>query len=77
MALKNLFQICKVKDLDIILEEALSGIEAIKIIEDDIILNNNFYSSFDWILTDYQMPILDGNECTQQIRNLLYSKNIK
>ena len=63
--------------LDGICIEAISGQRALDIIADDIFSQNNFYSSFKLILMDYEMPEMNGPECANKIRNMLYVKNIE
>ena len=42
----------------------------------DVEQNDLRFSSFDLILIDYQMPLMDGNKASDLIRNYLYKKNI-
>ena len=42
----------------------------------DVTNNNDQYCSYHLILMDSNMPILDGNEATKQIRQFLYSKSL-
>ena len=56
---------------------ALSGIEAIDIIKEDIKKNKYSTCSFKLILMDYEMPELDGPDTASQIREILYFENIE
>ena len=63
-------------DVNTICVTAMSGKEAIEIIQKDAQRLNFNESSFKLILIDYQMPEMTGPECTRVLRNYLYMKKI-
>ena len=49
---------------EIICVKAFNGQQALDIIINDAQQNNGQFSSFDLILMDFQMPIMDGNQAS-------------
>ena len=75
MAILSMLEIIGVKNLENCVE-AQNGQVALNVVLQDI-QNNNFKNcSFDLIIMDFQMPVMDGNTSTQKIRELLYSYGI-
>jgi len=55
---------------------ALNGKEAIKKVMEDVRSNPLKISSFNLILMDCNMPMMDGFEATQQIREFMWRENL-
>ena len=58
------------------IERALSGQQAIEIVERDLLDHNGLETSIVLILMDCNMPFMDGYTCTTEIRKLLHAKNV-
>ena len=58
-------------------ESARHGLEALEIVKQDVRNQNNLRSSFKLILMDCNMPILDGYDATEQIRQFLFEMDIE
>ena len=54
----------------------MSGKQALEIIKEDVKKQNYKRSSFTLILMDFEMPEINGNECTQMIRDFLYFEDL-
>lgn len=75
MALRVIFDIIGIDYLEVCVE-ARNGLQAFEIIVEDIEQNNGKFTSFDLILMDFSMPIMDGNEASMKIREFLYFKKV-
>ena len=51
----------------------MNGKQAYEEVVRDVKSNNNEFCSFELILMDANMPIMDGYEATQHIRSFLHS----
>lgn len=63
-------------DVDSVCVKAFNGLEALEIVRKDVEENNGEICSFDLIFMDCNMPIMDGYEATDKIREFLYIQGI-
>jgi len=55
---------------------AFNGQLALKKVKEDVEENQNEFCSFDLILMDCNMPVMDGYEATKQIRTFIQEKGL-
>ena len=65
------------KNIKAIIDRALDGDTAIKMVKENVAKNHDKLCDYDIIFMDCNMPILDGYDSTRGIRQFLYSKKIK
>ena len=76
MAMRSMLDIVGLQNYDNLSVDAVNGQVAVDIIVQDVEENDENYCSFDLILMDCNMPVMDGYEATSAIREYLYSKDI-
>ena len=78
-ALKIILQYCVGLDADVFCESALSGQQALHMVQDDLETKNGDTkeSVYNLILMDLNMPGMDGNTTMVNIRELLLRNNAK
>ena len=64
-------------DVDSVCEKAFNGLEALDIIKKDVEENQGKRCSYDLIFMDCNMPIMDGYEATEKIREFLYIQGLE
>lgn len=65
-----------VQNTDDVCVYAINGKKALETVKSDVEANLGTYCSFDLILMDCNMPIMDGYESTSLIREFLYQKKL-
>lgn len=61
---------------DQITDHCLNGLEAVKMVEKDLIRNNYSYCSYELILMDCNMPVMDGYDSTSKIREIIHRADL-
>ena len=77
LSLKVIFEIIGLKNHQDVIVEARNGKQAFDILVEDVMKNNQEFTNFDLILMDFQMPIMNGNEASEKIREYLYMRDLE
>jgi CheY-like chemotaxis protein len=64
-------------NIETVSSTALNGLEAVNLIKKNVEDNNGTFSNYPLILTDLNMPVMDGNTAALQIREYLYNKGLE
>ena len=76
MALTLMFESLGMQNTKEIIVPAINGQQAYDIVKQDMEYYDNKNCSFDLILMDCNMPVMDGYDATLSIRKLILSKHI-
>lgn len=77
-ALKIVLQFQSKMDLTLVeIDHALSGQQALDMVEQDLFQNGFVSTSYSIIFMDCNMPGMDGYQCTTQIRQMLYAQRAR
>ena len=63
-------------NIDTISSTALNGLLAVDLIKKNVEENGGVFCNYNLILTDMNMPVMDGNTASLQIREYLLSKGL-
>ena len=64
-------------NIELVCEKAMSGKEALKKVEENILQNEGKSCQYHLIFMDCSMPIMDGFETSKKIRELIHSFGLR